>query len=153
MYLIFKLVHVFAVIAFLGNISVGVFWKAWADRSKNAAIMAHTMDGIIRADKIFTIPGVILIIIGGLGASYAAGLSILRTGWILWGLALFVLSGIAFGPLSQVQRRLYALAKAGDLDGYEAASIGWNVWGTIALVLPLGAAAIMILKPLLPSFH
>lgn len=152
MYLAFKLIHVIAVIVFLGNITVGVFWKAWADRTSNAAIIAHTMDGIIRADRIFTIPGVILIVVGGLGAAFAADLSILKTGWILWGLALFILSGIAFGPLSRAQRRLLALAKSGDLAAYRAASDGWNLWGTIALVLPFLAAAIMILKPLLPSF-
>ena len=152
MYLIFKLIHVIAVIVFLGNITVGVFWKAWADRTNNASIIAHTMGGIIRADRIFTIPGVILILIGGLGASYAADLSILKTGWVLWGLSLFILSGIAFGPLSRIQRRLLELAKAGDLAAYRTVSRGWDVWGTIALVLPLVAAAIMVLKPLLPSF-
>jgi len=152
MYLVFKLIHVIAVILFLGNITVGVFWKAWADRTNNAAIIAHTIDGIIKADRIFTIPGVILVVIGGLGAAFAADISILRTGWILWGIILFVLSGIAFGPLSRSQRKLLALAKSGDLDGYRAASQQWNTFGTIALVLPFLAAAIMILKPLLPAF-
>ena len=152
MYLAFKLIHVLAVIIFLGNITVGVFWKAWADRTNNAAIIAHTMEGIINADRIFTIPGVILIVIGGLGATFAADIPILRTGWILWGLVLFVLAGIAFGPLSRSQRNLLALAKSGDLNAYHAASNQWNVFGTIALVLPFIAAAIMILKPLLPAF-
>ena len=152
MYLIFKLIHVVAVILFLGNIAVGVFWKAWADRTNNAAIIAHTIDGIIKADRIFTIPGVILIVTGGLGAAFAADLPILKTGWILWGIALFVLSGIAFGPLSLSQRKLLALAKSGDLDGYRMASHRWNLFGTIALVLPFLAAAIMIVKPLLPAF-
>lgn len=152
MYLAFKLIHVIAVIVFLGNITVGVFWKAWADRTNNASIIAHTMEGIIKADRIFTIPGVILVVIGGLGAAFAANLPILRTGWILWGIVLFVLSGIAFGPLSRSQRQLLALAKSGDLTGYRTASNQWNLFGTIALVLPFLAAAIMILKPLLPAF-
>lgn len=152
MYLVFKLIHVFAVIVFLGNITVGVFWKAWADRTNNASIIAHTMDGIIRADRIFTLPGVILVLVGGLGASYAADVSILKTGWILWGLVLFVLTGIAAVPLTAVQRKLLGLAKGGDLAAYRTVSRQWDVWGTIALVLPLVAAAIMILKPLLPSF-
>lgn len=152
MYLIFKLVHVIAVIVFLGNITVGVFWKAWADRTNNAAIIAHTMAGIIKADRIFTIPAVIVLLIGGIGASYAADIPILKTGWVLWGLGLFILSGIAFTPLGLVQQKLCALAKSGDLDGYRAASSGWNIWGTIALALPFIAAAIMILKPLLPAF-
>src|SRR5579859_6276542 len=121
MYLAFKLVHIVAVIIFLGNITVGGFWKAWADRTNNAAIIAHTMEGIIKADRIFTIPGVILIVIGGVGATFAADIPILRTGWILWGLVLFVLAGIAFGPLSRTQRNLLALAKSGDLNAYRAA--------------------------------
>lgn len=153
MYLAFKLIHILAVIIFLGNITVGVFWKAWADRSNNAAIIAHTMEGIIRADRIFTIPGVILIVVGGLGAAFAANLPILRTGWILWGIVLFVLSGIAFGPLSRSQRQLLTLARSGDLTAYHTASNQWNLFGTIALVLPFLAAAIMILKPLLPAFQ
>ena len=152
MYLAFKLIHVIAVIIFLGNITVGVFWKAWADRTNNAAIIAHTMEGIIKADRIFTIPGVILIVIGGVGATFAVHIPILGTGWVLWGLILFVLSGIAFGPLSRSQRNLLALAKAGDLNAYHTASSQWNLFGTIALVLPFVAAAIMILKPLLPAF-
>jgi uncharacterized membrane protein len=153
MYLAFKLIHLIAVIVFLGNITVGVFWKAWADRTNNAAIIAHTIEGIIKADRIFTIPGVILIVIGGLGAAFAANLPILRTGWILWGIVLFILSGISFGPLSRTQRQLLALAKSGDLPAYHTASNQWNLFGTIALVLPFLAAAIMILKPLLPAFQ
>ena len=153
MYLAFKLIHVIAVIMFLGNITVGVFWKAWADRTNNAAIIAHTMEGIIKADRIFTIPGVILIVVGGLGAAYAADLPILKTGWILWGIVLFVLAGIAFGPLSRSQRKLLALATSGDLNAYRAASNQWTLFGTIALVLPFVAAAIMVLKPLLPALR
>ena len=52
LYLVLKAIHVLAVVAFLGNITVGVFWKAFADRTGNAAVMAHTIDGIVRADRI-----------------------------------------------------------------------------------------------------
>ena len=57
MYLIWKLIHVTAVILFLGNIITGLFWKAHADRSRDVRFIAHTMEGIIRADRWFTIPG------------------------------------------------------------------------------------------------
>ncbi len=153
MYLFFKLLHVFAVIAFLGNIAVGVFWKEFADRTKDAKVMAFALDGIIRADRIFTIPGVIAIVIGGVGAAMAGGFSILGTGWILWGLSLFIISGIAFGPLSRAQRELLAAARAGDMQRYDQLSKRWNLYGGIALIAPVLAAAIMILKPALPAFH
>lgn len=151
MFAFFKFLHVIAVIAFLGNITVGVFWKAYADSTKDLKIMAYTMAGIIRADRIFTIPGVILVVIGGVGAAISGGYPMLHTGWILWGIGLFIISGIAFGPLARAQRALLAAAEKGDAKGYEAASAGWNLYGTIALLTPFLAAAIMIVKPALPA--
>lgn len=78
MYLWIKLLHVAAVFIFLGNIATGLFWKAHADRSRDPRIIAHTLDGIIRSDRLFTIPGVVLIPIGGIGAAIVAGLPMLR---------------------------------------------------------------------------
>ncbi len=153
MYLIFKALHVFAVIAFLGNITVGLFWKNFADRTKDPAIMAHTIDGIIRADRIFTIPGVVFILIGGVGAAIVGGIPILSTGWLFWSIVLFVISGLAFGPLARAQRQMLAAAKANDMPLYHQLSKRWDIYGSIALVAPLIAVALMILKPALPSLH
>jgi uncharacterized membrane protein len=153
LYVILKLVHVAGVILFLGNITVGVFWKSHADRSGNAAIMASTMDGIIAADKIFTIPGIVILLIGGVGAALVGHIPFLSTGWLLWGIVAFILAGLAFGPLSRVQRKISVAAHAGNFQEYEELSKGWNVWGTIALVLPIIAFVLMILKPSLPAFH
>jgi uncharacterized membrane protein len=49
MYLASKLLHVFAVVLFLGNITIGVFWKLFGDRTRDPRIIAHTMAGIIEA--------------------------------------------------------------------------------------------------------
>ncbi|MBV8281818.1 MAG: DUF2269 family protein [Candidatus Eremiobacteraeota bacterium] len=153
MYLILKLVHVAGVVLFLGNITVGVFWKHISDRSRNPAIMAFTIDAIIAADRVFTIPGVLIVLAGGLGAAYVGGIPILSTGWLLWGLIAFILSGLAFGPLSRTQRKLSAAAHAGDLSEYDRLSKSWDLWGFIALALPIVAFVLMILKPVLPAFH
>jgi len=153
MYLILKLIHVAGVVLFLGNITVGVFWKRFSDRSRNAAIMAFTMDAIIAADRVFTIPGIVLLLVGGLAAALVGGIPILATGWLLWGLIAFILSGVAFGPLSRAQRQLAVAAHAGDLVEYGRLSKSWNLWGSIALGLPIIAFILMILKPDLPAFH
>ena len=63
-YLVYKLVHIVAVVMFLGNIITGLFWHRHAARSRDPRILAHTMAGIIRSDRIFTVPGVLLIILG-----------------------------------------------------------------------------------------
>ena len=153
MYLILKLVHVAGVVLFLGNIMVGVFWKRAADKTRNAVVMAYTMDSIIAADRIFTIPGILLLLAGGFGAAAVNGIPILSTGWVLWALIAFILSGLAFGPLARTQRALSVAAHAPNLAEYDRLSKGWDLWGTIALVLPIVAFAIMILKPALPAFH
>ena len=152
MYLILKLIHVAGVVLFLGNITVGVFWKRASDRSGNASIMAFTIDAIIAADRLFTIPGIVLLLIGGLGAAFVGGIPILGTGWLLWGIIAFILSGVAFGPLSRTQRKLSVAAHAGDLTEYERLSKSWDLWGFIALALPIVAFVLMILKPALPAF-
>ena len=153
MYLILKLLHVAGVVLFLGNITVGVFWKQFSDRTRDAAVMAFTMDGIVKADRIFTIPGVILLLGAGLAAAFVGGIPILSTGWLLWGIIAFILSGIAFTPLAQAQSRLATAAHAGDLAEYDRLSKSWNFWGLLALAFPVMAFIIMILKPALPAFH
>lgn len=152
------MIHIIAVVVFLGNILVGVFWKVFADRTGDAKIMAHTMDGIIKADRIFTIPGVIVIVVAGVATALAGHYSILGTGWILWGLGLFILAGIAFGPLSRSQRAILAVAQTGlqtpeQRAEYEALSKQWAIYGNIALILPFVALIVMVLKPNLPAFH
>jgi uncharacterized membrane protein len=158
MYLIFKFIHIAAAIVFLGNILTGVFWKKWADRTRDLHIMTHAMEGIIAADRLFTIPGVIVIVLGGFGAAGVQHLPLLRTGWILWGIVLFTLSGIAFmAQLVPLQRRMAKMTRAGangetfDWSQYEKLSRAWDVWGLVALLAPVIAAAVMVLKPPLPA--
>ena len=154
MYLLMKLVHVTAVIAFLGNIVTGLFWHAHAARTRDAKLLAHTMDGIIRSDRLFTIPGVIGIIVTGVIAAIYGHYPILRTSWILWTLILFTISGVIFMiRVVPLQRQLRALAMAAVQSGtfdyapYRALAVRWEVWGAIALLTPLAGLVFMVFKP------
>ncbi|MGH7612535.1 MAG: DUF2269 family protein [Gemmatimonadales bacterium] len=154
MYLALKLLHVAAVVLFLGNITTGLFWKAHGDRSRNPAIIAHTLDGIIRSDRLFTIPGVVVILVGGVAAAVVGGLPLLRTGWIVVSIVLFVVSGLAFVlRVAPLQQQLLGLAQATgepsrfDWDGYRKLSRAWKFWGEVALLTPIAAFVIMVLKP------
>lgn len=158
LYLGFKLVHLSAVILFLGNIITGVFWKAHADRTRNPQLIAHTLVGIIRSDRWFTLPGIAAIIVGGVGAAVVGGLPLLHTGWILWSIVLFGISGLAFSfRVAPLQRALAALAQAQvgsaefDWARYHALSRQWEAWGLFAMLTPALAAALMVIKPALPS--
>jgi uncharacterized membrane protein len=154
MYLWLKLLHVAAVILFLGNIVTGLFWHSHATRTRDPRLVAHAMDGVIRSDRIFTVPGVILIIITGVATAIVGGYPILRTPWILWSLVLFAVSGFVFvARVVPLQQELRAFARDGvegasfDWDRYQALARRWEWWGALALGAPVVALVLMILKP------
>src|SRR6266550_8738658 len=68
-YIALKILHVAAVVIFLGNITTGIFWKIHGDRTRDPRIVRHTLAGIIEADTWFTIPSVVVILVGGIGAA------------------------------------------------------------------------------------
>ena len=154
MYLWMKLVHILAVVLFLGNIITGLFWHRHAERTRNPRLLAYTMDGIIRSDRLFTMPGVLVIIATGIFAAVQGGIPLLRTGWIAWTLLLFGISGVAFAlRVAPLQRELRALADAGassgsfSFDAYHRLAARWEIWGAVATVTPLAGLALMVLKP------
>lgn len=149
-----KLVHLLAVVMFLGNITTGLFWHAHAARTRDPKLLAHTMDGIIRSDAWFTNPGALLIVVAGVTLAVLRGLPIMRTDWILGGIVLFSISGAIFGlRVAPLQKRLRAMAEAGARDGsfdwaaYQALARRWEAWGAAALITPLVAFVLMVLKP------
>jgi uncharacterized membrane protein len=158
MYLVLKTVHVLAVVMFMGNITTGIFWKRHADRTRDPRLIAHAIEGIIASDRWFTLPGVLLIIIAGFGAAGVGHLKMLGTGWILWSIVLFTISGIAFmAQVAPLQKRMAKLMRAGaesgspDWEQYERLSRAWDLWGAVALITPLVALVLMVLKPELPG--
>lgn len=156
MYSMLKLLHIAAVVIFLGNIITGLFWHAHAARTRDAKLLAHTMAGIIRSDRIFTVPGVVVIIVTGVAAAIQGQMPLLRTGWIFWTLMLFACSGIVFGlRVAPLQRQLRDFAEEGatslafDYARYRAIAIRWELWGGLALLTPLAGLVLMVLKPAL----
>lgn len=147
-----KLLHVAAVIIFLGNIITGHFWMHLAVRSRDLRIMRHSVNGIMRSDKIFTIPAVFIIIIAGILAAFYGNIPVLRTGWILWSIVLFSLSGVIFSTrLSVILRKMLALTDERHYKEEVWSSIDdlytqWNTWAAVAITMPLAALVMMVLK-------
>jgi uncharacterized membrane protein len=153
LYLALKSLHILAVVVFLGNIITGVFWKVHADLTGDVRARVQALDGIIRSDRWFTVPGVLLIIATGVALAILAGYPLLRTLWIVLSLVLFGISGAAFSIfVAPLQKELLANARAGlagnwDQAQYDALSKSWAVWGAVATGAPLIALFLMVMKP------
>jgi uncharacterized membrane protein len=156
-YLLWKLIHIAAVIIFLGNITTGLFWAAHAHKTRDFRLIASTFEGIIRSDRWFTLPGVVGILIGGFAAALDGSLPILATGWILWPIILFSISGLVFGVwVAPLQGKIVSFVRAADASdqawqSYEEMYKRWERWGLVALITPAVAVVIMVLKPSLPG--
>lgn len=156
MYLLFKVVHILGVVAFLGNILTGLFWHGHAWRTGDPKLIAHTMSGIIRSDRVFTMPSVLVLIAAGVASAVIGRIPMLSTGWILWTLILFVGAGAVFGTrVAPLQRKMLELARAGetgaafDRTQYSQLVRQWTLWGWIGFSLPLVGVALMVFKPVI----
>ncbi len=152
MYLALKVLHIISVVLFLGNIITGVFWKVHADRSGDARLMAHALDGVIRSDRLFTMPGVFAILITGVWLAIEGGFPILRTDWIWQSLILFGIAGVLFGAqVAPLQKKMHALAQQAARGAplspdYARLNTRWAITGGIATLTPLLALVLMVLK-------
>ena len=146
-----KLIHIIFVIIFLGNITIGLFWKIFAEKTKDPDKIAFAFKGIIKADRYFTVSGVIGITLFGIAGAMHAGIPILGTGWILWSIILFSISGFAFmAKLVPLQKKLASLASDKEKfnwEEYHKLAKQWDIWGYIALITPWLAVILMVIKP------
>jgi uncharacterized membrane protein len=150
-YPLLKLLHLAGVIIFLGNIIAGHFWIHLAMKSRDFNIVKHTIAGVMRSDRIFTIPAVTVIVVAGVLAAFYGNIPVLRTGWILWSIALFSCSGVIFSTrLSVVLRKMLDLTshhnREQEWNSMEYLYKQWKMWALVAIALPFAALVMMVLK-------
>jgi uncharacterized membrane protein len=150
-YALLKLLHVAGVIIFLGNIITGHFWMHMAMESKDFEIIRYSITGVMRSDKVFTVPAIFVIIVAGIIAALYGGIPILRTGWILWSIALFSLSGVIFSTrLTAVLRKMLEVTSHQnnelEWNSMQHLYTQWNRWALVAIMMPVAALIMMVLK-------
>jgi uncharacterized membrane protein len=152
-YLLFKTIHIFGAVIFLGNIVVTGVWKALADRTRNPAIIAYSQRLVTITDFLFTALGAAIVFVTGwfFLAKDFGGIS--NTYWLSWGFWLFIASGVLWvGILIPVQIMQSRMAKEFKTtneipEQYWKLSSVWEVVGTIAVILPFSVLYFMIFKP------
>lgn len=151
-YSVFKFLHVLGVVLLIGNVTITAYWKVLADRTRSTALVTHAQQGVIYADWLFTLPGILLILGGGYGMVWEAGLDPFGTDWLVWSQALFFLSGLIWlGILVPAQIRQSRTVRSLDLkdeipQSYWRDGRLWLIWGIVATVPLIAAIYVMIVK-------
>jgi uncharacterized membrane protein len=144
-YDLYKFLHLLGVVLLIGNVTVTSVWKVFADRNGDPRVVAHAQRMVVGTDWSFTLGGILLLVAGGYGAAWEAGMDPLRDRWIVESEVLFVISGcIWLFVLVPIQARQSRAARAFAEGGEIPASYWrdgrlWILWGLVATV-PLVAA-------------
>ena len=153
MYTTLKFLQILGVVLFVGNNITAALWKTRADRSGDLATVAYAQRTVALADWVFTLPGVLLVIIGGYGMAITRPWPLHGVRWLELGQVLFWISALIWAVvLIPTQRRLVAVSdearKTRSLTPeFERLSGRWAMWGGIATLLPLIALFLMVTKP------
>lgn len=150
---IFKFAHLLGVILLVGNITVTAVWKVFADRTRDASIVAFGQRLVTGTDFGLTVPGIVLTMVGGYGAMIAAQYDFPGPFWLLWSQICFVAAGLVWLgiliPIQVIQARMAReFADAADVpEPYRRLARLWLVWGLIGTVPLVSALYLMIFKP------
>lgn len=150
-YSLLKSLHIVGVVMFVGNITVTGWWKVMADRTRDPRIVAFAQRQVTLTDWVFTLGGVLLVLLGGPVNAAWHGMD-QTVGWMAVGNALFATSGaiwvVVLIPLqiklARMARR-FATAEAIP-DAYWPLARIWLWFGVLATVLPLAVIPLMVAK-------
>lgn len=152
-YLFLKLLHIFGVIIFLGNIIVTAFWKIFADITQDWRILAFSQRLVTYTDFCFTAVGALMLLISGhFLAQFYHDYEHIR--WIVWGAGFFIASAIIWIvvllPLQYKQHKMANTFKITESipPKYWTYETLWGIFGTIAIILVLVSLYFMVFKPL-----
>lgn len=152
-YLAFKTAHILGAVLFVGNLVVTAVWKTLADRTRDPRVIAFAQKLVTLTDVVFTGVGAVMVLTTGMLMIVPYGIEFWTVPWIVWGLALFGVSGLVWlFVLVPVQMKQARLARA-FADGAEIPEeywrLGrlWMIFGAIATALPLANVFLMVFKP------
>ena len=153
-YLLWKMLHTFGVVVFVGNIIVTAFWKVMADRTRDPHVVIFGQQLVNRTDFVFTSLGAAIILFSGLMMSSPYSNDFWSIPWLVWGVGLFLASGLVWvGVLFPIQAKQLWLAREFARGGEIPArywSLGrlWLRFALVAVALALGNLYFMVMKPL-----
>jgi len=149
-----KIIHILGATVLFGT-GLGIAFFMWmANRTRDAATVAHTASIVVIADTVFTATAVILQPVSGAFLALAIGYSLWES-WIVMSLALYVLGGACWLPVVWIQAKMRDLAQAAVQAGsdlparYHRLFRIWFALGWPAFIGVVAIFVLMIAKPVL----
>lgn len=146
--------HVVGAAVLLGT-GVGIaFFMLMAHRTRDPALIAHVAHTVVIADFIFTATAVVVQPVTGVALANKVGWP-LGTPWLLWSLALYVVTGLCWLPVTWIQVRLRNLARSASAsakplpEAYDRLFRLWLVLGFPAFASVLAIVWLMVARPAL----
>ncbi|CAN1497397.1 COG5528 Predicted integral membrane protein [Methylophilaceae bacterium] len=153
-YSLLKSIHILGVILLMGNIIVTAWWKVMADSTKNPSVIAFAQRQVTLTDFVFTAPGALLAVMAGDAMAYGFMPNSWNIQWLTWGRGLFIASGIIWLTVlipTQIKQARMAQSFANTQtipDEYWRLSKRWQIFGAIAVLLPMANIYWMVFKPM-----
>ncbi len=147
-WLVFKLVHILAVISAVGANATYQFWYSRAGR--DSARLVWVIENIRILDRRIANPSYVVALLAGV-ATVVTGAFSFESLWIAASIGLYVLVAlIGYALYAPAMRRQLALAAADPMSSdYEAAAKRSRMLGGMAVGLVLVIVVLMVLKPTL----
>lgn len=149
-----KVIHILGATVLFGT-GLGIAFFMWmANRTRDAATIAHTASIVVIADAVFTATAAILQPVSGAFLALAIGYSLWES-WIVMSLALYMLVGACWLPVVWIQAEMRDLAHAAAQAGtglperYHRLFRIWFVLGWPAFIGVIAIFVLMIAKPAL----
>ncbi len=144
--------HVIGACVLLGTGAGIAFFMVMAQRTKDAAVIAHVAGTVVVADWLFTASAVVVQPITGVLLAMEIGWP-LMSGWIVLSVALYIVVGVFWLPVVWIQHRLWTLARAAAASGealpdqYHKLYRLWFIAGFPAFIAVLAIVWLMVSRP------
>ncbi len=146
--------HIIGATVLLGTGAGIAFFMLMAHRTRDAKLIAHVANTVVIADWLFTAPAVVIQPVTGYFLALSMGWDITEP-WIMWSLALYVVTGVFWLPVVWIQHQLRHHARQAMLANaplpkrYFTLFRIWYVCGFPAFAAVLAIVWLMITRPAL----
>jgi uncharacterized membrane protein len=153
-YLMLKWLHIVSSVVLVGTGLGSAFHLFFANRQPSLVARAVAARLVVRADRWFTTPAVLIQPISGWALATQAGWP-LDTPWLMVSIVLFLVAGACWLPVLWLQVQMQQLAEAALQHGhvlpprYRAYQRAWEGLGCPAFLAMLAVFYLMVVKPAL----